>query len=361
MYKATVIISINNEFELTENFITNLINITSNDIQKILVIDGIADSRTVEYLINIENKNNEFKCIFLKNNVGYSIANNIGVEYSKSNLLIFLNSDTFPINDSLYQMISYMNNHKEVGVAQGLILYPQTLKVQSIGHIFSTYQSTHALDGADTNNKLVSQEHERQALGSGFYITRKKLFIEKGGFDEFYYNAWEGLEYSLKLHIDGYKCMYIPYAQAYHVKGSGRTRMVRDESYQSGYFWTKWGNYIKEDISSIYLEQLSSNFFNYSYIIVHASSMKYNAWDTFIKKLNINQILRTEIKLSLLKPSISLEDSLSINIIESHYPIIFLTDHYINIINNKRIFKYRNNEKDVIFDLKGNIIFPYQK
>ena len=187
--------------------------------------------------------------IYNNENIGYSKANNIGAFLSSSPYLIFLNSDTFPVNDSLYQMVSYMDASPEVGVTQGLILYPQTNLVQSAGHIFSFYKTTHAFDGLNQHSPIVNKIAERQALGSGFYITRRSLFMAENGFNELFYNAWEGLEYSLKIHNKGYKCMYFPKAKAYHVKGSGRNRRFRDESYQTGYFWHCWGDKIKMDIS----------------------------------------------------------------------------------------------------------------
>ncbi|MFR7590532.1 MAG: glycosyltransferase family 2 protein [Longibaculum sp.] len=359
MCVASIIVALNNEFELTENFINNINQVTNEDIEKIIVVDGMNDINSIKYLEELDQSKSDYHCIFLDNNIGYSKANNIGVDFSNSELLIFLNSDTFPIEDSLYRMIDYMNKHTDVGVCQGLILYPQTLQVQSTGHIFSCYQSAHALDGNYINNPLVLKEQERQALGSGFYITRKSLFLNENGFDEFYYNAWEGLEYSLKIHLKGLKCMYIPNAKAYHIKSSGRSRMVRNETYQAGYFWSKWGGRIKEDISNIYLKQLSQDSLKFTYILVQASSMKYNAWETFLDKLSFKILLIHEIKLSFSKKQISLEDSLPQSIIESHHPLIFLTDDYSYIINNKRIFNYRSNKNDIILDLKGNVIMPF--
>ena len=290
MYKASIIVTLSNEYALTENFFSNLFNIINQDMDIFCVVDGETDRHTIQYLHELEKMHSNISIIYNNENIGYSKANNIGAFLSSSPYLIFLNSDTFPVNDSLYQMVSYMDASPEVGVTQGLILYPQTNLVQSAGHIFSFYKTTHAFDGLNQHSPIVNKIAERQALGSGFYITRRSLFMAENGFNELFYNAWEGLEYSLKIHCKGYKCMYYPEAKAYHVKGSGRNRRFRDESYQTGYFWHCWGDKIKIDIPDIYHEQLQEEDYKYHYLLINGSSIRDNIWSILLKELPFNFI-----------------------------------------------------------------------
>lgn len=356
MYKACIIVSINNEYELTEHFFSNLIPMITEEIQLIVVIDGLNSINTLQYLNHIAEQHSTIKIINQSINVGYSIANNLAVSYADSEYLIFLNSDTLPIKNSLNTMISYMDIHPDVGVAQGLILYPQTNKVQSTGHLFSFFKTAHAFDGASINSPLVNLEGERQALGSAFYITPKKLFLEEGGFDELYYNAWEGLEYSLKIHLKNYKCMYLPQAKAYHIKGSGRNRIWRDETYQTGYFWSKWKNSIRMDLIDFYQMQMNKQILTAGYYIINASSIRTNIWEIMLEPLHLHKLGEFQVQKSITKTTVSIEDSIPYSLIENSTPLLFLTDSYSDIINNYRVFKYRNLPMDIILDLKGNLI-----
>lgn len=162
MYKASIIVTLSNEYALTENFFSNLLSIINEDIDVFTVVDGETDRQTIQYLYKLENMHTNLSTIYNNENIGYSKANNIGASLSLSPYLIFLNSDTFPIDDSLYKMISYMDDSPEVGVAQGLILYPQTNLVQSAGHIFGFYKTTHAFDGLDKQSPIVRKTAERQ-------------------------------------------------------------------------------------------------------------------------------------------------------------------------------------------------------
>lgn len=360
MYKASIIVTISNEYALTENFFGNLHQIIRDDINVYTVVDGETDRETAHLLQKIEQSHSNISIIFKHENLGFSKANNIGAALSKAPYLIFLNSDTFPIKDALYKMIEFMDNSPDTGVAQGLILYPQSNLVQSAGHIFGFYKTAHVFDGLEQDNPIIQQTAERQALASGFYITRRKLFIEEGGFDELFYNAWEGLEYSLKIHNKGYKCMYYPEAKAYHVKGSGRNRRFRDESYQTGYFWHQWGGKITIDLPDIYRLQLHKEDYKYQYIFINGSSIREDIWSILLENIPFHIIGQYNIEKSMSKKTISLEDSVPASFLQSQTSLLFVVDNFREIINNYRIFSYRQSflPHDLILDLHGNVRYP---
>lgn len=360
MYKASIIVTISNEYALTENFFKNLLRIIHDDIDVYSVVDGETDRETAHYLQELQNNHSNISVTFKSENLGFSKANNIGAFQSKAPYLIFLNSDTFPVNDALYKMIEFMDHSQDTGVAQGLILYPQSNLVQSAGHIFGFYKTTHAFDGLEQDNPIVQKMAERQALASGFYITRRQLFIEENGFDELFYNAWEGLEYSLKIHNKGYKCIYYPEAKAYHVKGSGRNRRFRDESYQTGYFWHRWGEKIKIDLPDIYRLQLQEEDYKYQYILINGSSIREDIWYILLKEIPFYIVGQYNIEKSMTKKAISLEDSVPASFLQSQTSLLFVVDNFRDIIHNYRIFSYRNSfmPHDLILDLHGNVRYP---
>lgn len=360
MFKTAIIVTINNEYPLTENFFTWILNIMPPQYQLIAVVDGVSDATTFQYLNKLSAQHNNILVHFLKENVGFSKANNIAVECSDSEYLVFLNSDTFPLKGSLELLINYLENHKETGVVQGMILSPQNNKVQSAGHIFAFYKTTHAFDGRDANDPIVNREYERQALASGFYAVSKRLFLEFSGFDEIYYNAWDGLEFSLKVHCAGLKCMYTPTARAYHVKGSGRGRIFRDETYQSAYFWAQWAQKIHMDIDEIYTEQLSQICQDELYFGVNSSMYRDNVWNIILKNTPVQCTYFYNVTRALSNSRVSFEDSIPCSIIQAHNNILFTADEFSTILNNYRFFQFRDKARDLILDLHGNVICPQE-
>ena len=101
MYKASIIVTLSNEYALTENFFSNLFNIINQDMDIFCVVDGETDRHTIQYLHELEKMHYNISIIYNNENIGYSKANNIGAFLSSSPYLIFFNSDTFPVNDSL--------------------------------------------------------------------------------------------------------------------------------------------------------------------------------------------------------------------------------------------------------------------
>lgn len=360
MFKAAVIVTINNEYALSENFFTWVLAILPKNYQLITVVDGVTDTLTYQFLQKIHEEYDNLEIRFLHENVGFSIANNIAVELADAEYLIFLNSDTFPTEGSLETLITYLENNKETGVVQGMIISPQNNKVQSAGHIFAFYKTTHAFDGRDIDDPIVTKEYERQALASGFYAMASSLYKKFGGFDDLYYNAWEGLELSLKVHCSGQKCMYIPTAKAYHVKGSGRGRIFRDETYQSAYFWAKWSDKIQMDISTVYLEQLEFIDHSGTYFGINTSSYRDNIWVKILEDLPICCPGFFNVTRALSSSRVSFEDSIPYSILHAQNNILFVSDQFATILNNHRFFQFRDKAKDIILDIHGNVICPQQ-
>ena len=90
MYKASIIVTLSNEYALTENFFSNLFNIINQDMDIFCVVDGETDRHTIQYLHELEKMHYNISIIYNNENIGYSKANNIGAFLSSSPYLIFL-------------------------------------------------------------------------------------------------------------------------------------------------------------------------------------------------------------------------------------------------------------------------------
>ena len=55
MYKASIIVSLSNEYALTENFFGNLLGIINGDIDVFAVVDGETDRKTIQFLDKLKN------------------------------------------------------------------------------------------------------------------------------------------------------------------------------------------------------------------------------------------------------------------------------------------------------------------
>jgi GT2 family glycosyltransferase len=207
----SLLVGILNPPELTENFLCWLAgDLKDDDVELVIVCDGDSNVRTHRLLRDAEATSRNIRVIFQDRSVGYGAANNLAAYEAKGEVLVFLNSDTFPTKGAVRALANFVKSDERVGVAQGLLIYPHNLRVQSTGHIFGPYFNHHALAGRSTSAPVVGRAADRQALTSAFYAVRRTDFISNNGFDEFYLNAFEAMEFALKMHLKGYRCVYHP-------------------------------------------------------------------------------------------------------------------------------------------------------
>lgn len=89
MKKISIIIPVFNQLSFTKKCIQDLLFLPEDC--EIIIIDNNSTDGTSEYLLSLEKSN--IKYIKQKENIGFGAANNIGVEHSTSDNLLFLNND----------------------------------------------------------------------------------------------------------------------------------------------------------------------------------------------------------------------------------------------------------------------------
>lgn len=352
--RYSIIVAIDNNFALTNNFVENILLTTNfkDEGELVIVVDGCNDIQTIEYLKILSDRKLPIKVIYNKSKTGYGKANNIAVNNSKGDILVFINSDVFPLQGSINKLVSYLEkNIKTVGAVQGLLIYPQNNKVQSTGHLFINLQNTHAYQGASLENEIVHKEGVRQALTSAFYAISRDVFIKNGMFNEYYFNAYEGFELSLKITFSGLKCIYYPKAIAYHIGGGTRGTMNISETQQGKYFIQNWGDKIINDIQQYIKPQLKEKHRKKMYTAVILSQLK--GWTETLEKLdfNINGYIYHpyggKVNFYLLFPYSFLNFG-------GNY--LFLVDSIDNISQNYNWIKNRRGDYDIAIDSHGNFI-----
>ena len=353
--KFSIIVAFDNDFEIINNFFENLVATTDlTDGELIFVSDGCRDIKTLSYLKGQSYKNSKIKLIETAERQGYSITNNIGVHESKGDYLVFINSDVFPTKGSIHKLLNLLKEKHEIGAVQGLLIYPQTGKVQSTGHLFMQYQNCHAYLGANFDSQIVKKSGERQALTTAFCAVRKIDFCNIGMFDEIYYNAYEGMEMSLKISLLGKKCFYLADAIAYHIVGGSRKYIKYNNEIAGHIFWSKWHDKITEDIHTYIKPQLPDCTSRLSYFWIQASSML--GWDRVLNNLDICVSGKIELQDRFLN-LINLYENLPFSFLDYPAPYVFTVDKMSDIKGNKKWITDRNYSQDIVLDSHG--LFSY--
>lgn len=356
-------ISIVTPYTDTRELMRNYLEITLPIINKygyelVLVRDAECSVEMMREIEELIKGNKLVKNITDKAFQGCSIVNNRGVANASNELILFINNDVFLQDDTAELMKAKLLSDDKIGIVQALTLYPNSGLVQSAGHVFGDYFNTHCLVNRNPQDAIVQTEAERQGITNACYMMKKSLFNEFGGYDEYFYNAWEGLELSIRVYEAGYKLIYYPKAVAYHIQGSSRESIYRNEDYQSAYFWTKHQKSLKCDFQDLIKQQLKTidTFsFNDEIVFINGSSFSYSEWQPLINLFK-NKIQKNSITIYKKGASIKLEEK--VNLVEyKNYPkIIYLCDNYTNIKTNKYMFAQRDSSQDLVIDITGNVL-----
>lgn len=347
MKKASLIIAIDNDYELTSNFFNMLFRANNIGAYEIIVVaDGCENIKTIS-LLREYYKNDQIKLIELTNKHGFGKANNIGVRQSTTSNLIFMNTDIILIGNELDELLQAKEDLNCKAV-QPLLLYPQSGKIQSAGHIFGPFFNRHALENNDASIYNGADALERSALTIAFCLIDKDTFWHYGGFNEFYYNAYEGLELTARIHNDGLGCKLIPSVKAYHIRKATRKNMYFNEEQQTPYFWSNCP-FIQEDYSSFVSSYLSVQQLNNKYIAI---SFTHLDLIPLLKKIGMSISESIYIQLS---GNIELFNVLPYEILKSISSYLFICENFTQITSNKLWFQLRNSKKDIVIDCNGNV------
>ncbi len=352
--KASIIISVSSSKIIFDNFLYHLSTYNSIGDYEIILINDNVDFYFDEQYIAQYSINNA-KIIHSLEKLGYGAANNKAVDYAMCDILIFMNDDVILRSNCLETMIDDLQSGKADAV-QPKLVYPQSNTIQSTGHVFTPYSNAHALENSPISTPIANTSGFRTALTTAVCATKKDLFLQMGKFDLIYYNAWEGMEYTLKLAMNGYRCFYDHKAEAYHIRGGARSLYSLDVEYQSAVFWSRWSEKINSDLPHLILSQLMRKELEGIYLLLNFSKMT-NA-HSFIGTCNLNIEESISYTYNSGFTSIDFFKCLPIKLSQTNLDIIYLTNNFTQVKNNALWYELRTNHHDLIIDLCGNVVRP---
>ena len=164
------------------------------------------------------NKIKRIKIIKLNTNVGYSKANNIGVEEAKGKYIVLLSNDIEVDKYWLKNMINFLEKNKNVGVAQSFMFnfYKRNEK-DKMGNFIDVVGYNTCGDVSIYNNKKPFEIFYSE--GATMFVRKDILKETNGLFDDIYFMFFEDVDFCWRVHLRGYKIYMVPSSFVYHVRG----------------------------------------------------------------------------------------------------------------------------------------------
>lgn len=206
------------------------------ELNRVVVVDNASTDGSADCLEDID-----LPLVVIRNvqNMGFAAACNQSAKDSKADYLLFLNPDTRLFKDSLIKPLAFMEQpeNQQIGIvgiqlvdeigriARTCARFPTPVmffsKMFGLDRLFPRYFPSHFMREWDH-----AETCEVDQVMGAFFLIRRKLFKNLGGFDERFFVYFEEVDLSCRANNAGWKTVYLADAQAYH-KGGGTSEQVK--------------------------------------------------------------------------------------------------------------------------------------
>lgn len=209
--------------------------------QEIVVVDNASSDGGVAL---VRSRFPDVRLVQLDQNLGYGVANNIGVEGTQSPYVLLLNPDAWPVDDALERLVAAAESLPTAAIIGPRLVRPdggQEASVRgfpTVWRIMTVFlfirwlapwsRTFNAFYGAGVGR---SQAEVDWVIGA-VMLVRRDAFDQVGGFDPSFFMYAEEIDLAYRLSQHGWKTVYHPAAEFVHVGGgsseSPRAELLRE-------------------------------------------------------------------------------------------------------------------------------------
>ena len=199
---VSVIIVTFNNLEYTKECIESIYSKTAYPDFELIVVDNASSDGTQEYLSDLKEQKDNIKVILNEENLGFAKANNIGINKSAGEYIIFLNNDTLVTRGWISGLLKHL---KDTGIGMA---GPVTNSIGNEARIAVRYTDLSGME-------RFAEEYTAKNRGAYFEIPvlalycaaiRREVVNRVGLLDEqFKVGMFEDDDYAMRLRRAGYK------------------------------------------------------------------------------------------------------------------------------------------------------------
>jgi GT2 family glycosyltransferase len=240
---VSVIVVSRNTCELTCAAIRSVFESQDGLAKEVVVVDNGSTDGTPAA---VSREFPSVSCVRSRTNLGFAKANNLGASRATGEFLLLLNSDARLQPDTLAQVVGWMRQHPECGVAGVQLLNPDGSRQNSIANLPSLATELlnksllrrlfpHRFPGKE--QRFTEPVAVESVIGACMFI-RASVWRAIGGFDDRFFFFLEETDFCRQVRARGWKVCHLPQAQAWHGQGQSARQTpvsVRIEYWRSRY------------------------------------------------------------------------------------------------------------------------------
>jgi N-acetylglucosaminyl-diphospho-decaprenol L-rhamnosyltransferase len=207
-------------------------------IERVVVVDNCSSDRSAE---DLDTAGLPVRLVRNPENLGFARACNQGASGSRADYLLFLNPDTRLLPDSLSRPVAFMESRQAASVGicgvrnvgdEGQVM-PSTARFPTLRIFIGKMTGlSEVLPAVFPTQFLRPEETETSrfvdhVIGA-FFLIRRSLFEDLGGFDERFFLYYEEVDLSLRARQLGFRSYYCAEASVYHRGRASSDQAVSD-------------------------------------------------------------------------------------------------------------------------------------
>jgi GT2 family glycosyltransferase len=195
---------------------------------EVIVIDNASKDGSAEM---VKGRFPEVDLVASESNLGFSRANNVGLERASGRYVFFLNPDTLLRNGTLAQMVRVLEEDRGVDMVGPRLVFPDgttqpQCRLPTIGQTLFHALYFHRIPFL---NQLVDRQTgdaagpsgglEVEAVSGAAMLARREVLNELRGFDDSFLYTCEDIDLCLRLRARGSRILYLADAEVVHFVG----------------------------------------------------------------------------------------------------------------------------------------------
>jgi len=212
--------------ELTAQCVNYLINSSEDADINIQVI--VVDNSAPETVVTLQKiLPDSVEIIENQLNLGFSKANNQGIEISTGDYILLLNNDAFVNSETLINGINFHEEHEKCGlwspklVGEDGKFQVSCAQLPSISGLFSEYVRFKNSDWYEDLESWTKPRDVGNVVGA-FMLMKRSLIDSVGVLDEDYFFTVEDVDFCKRVHEAGFTVIYDPRRTIIHIGGASQ-------------------------------------------------------------------------------------------------------------------------------------------
>ncbi|PWB56958.1 MAG: glycosyltransferase family 2 protein [Candidatus Methanoperedenaceae archaeon] len=241
--------------------LSSLQNQIYKNIEIIFVDNGSSDG-SIEFV-----RNSYPGVVTLKHdtNIGFAEGVNSGVRISRGTFIATINNDAEADADWINNLVIVMESDPDIGCCGSKMMrYYDRKIIDSAG--IEIYQNGNAYDRGREEKDAGQYDQQEEIFGAcaGAALYRKEMLDEIGLFDKEYFAYFEDVDLSFRMHLFGWKCIFVPKAVIYHIHSatSGSSSPFKIFYIERNKLWNIW-KYFPVSMIIIQLPFIDFHYFRY--------------------------------------------------------------------------------------------------